>query len=130
MNARRINTTARRARLPLREAKFAGGDQAAVRAEARFDVLDRVEWRDRIGARVVRAEDGVERVALGRHAAGVADPAVQLGRTHELTVLRAGRRGDRLVDQRAAEIVGAGVEQRLREFWSFLDPRGLDVAED
>src|SRR5205085_8926994 len=104
-------------------------DQASVGAEARFGVLHAIERRDGIVAVLEATQDAIEGVALGRHATGVANPAVQLGGPDELAVLGAGRRGDRFVDERAAEVVGPGVEQRLGELWSFLHPRGLDVAE-
>jgi hypothetical protein len=41
----------------------------------------------------------------------------------------AGRGGDALVHERAAEIVGADIEQHLGARQAFFDPRGLEVAE-
>src|SRR5438132_8028245 len=45
VNARCINITARRARLPARVTELAGRDQATVRAEAGLRVIDPVERR-------------------------------------------------------------------------------------
>src|SRR5262245_59328148 len=128
--ARCLNTTADEARLPRREAKFARRDETAIRTKACLDVLDRIERRGGILTLLVALYDVVERVTLRRHASQVADPAPQLGGAHQLTVLRAGRGGDGFVDERATEVVGPRLQQRLRELWSFLHPRGLDVRND
>ena len=53
----------------------------------------------------------------------------QLGRVHFLAVRAAGRARDRLVHQRAAEIVRARFEAARRAGRTHLDPRGLHAAQ-
>src|SRR5215472_8842957 len=63
------------------------------------------------GGEVTLLRDGaVKRVALARHAAERANEALHLDRRHLLSMARAGRSGDGLVHQRAAEIVGAAAQ--------------------
>src|SRR3989442_2829759 len=110
VNAKCINTTARRARLPACVTELARLDQATVRAEARLRVGDPVERRFGVVAVPVGPYDRVERVALRGDPPRVADEAPELGRPDELPVLRAGGGRDRLVDQPSTEVVGAGME--------------------
>jgi hypothetical protein len=56
----------------------------------------------------------IGRRALGRYPAHLANLPAKLRWFHQLTVTCACRRGDALVDQRAAEIVGAGEQSELR----------------
>src|SRR5438128_8638902 len=129
VNAKCINTTARRARLPACVTELARRDQATVRAEARLRVGDPVERRFGVVAVPVGPYDRVERVALRGYPPRVADEAPELGRPDELPVLRAGGGRDRLVDQRSTEVVGAGIEQELGELRPLLHPRRLDVPQ-
>src|SRR5256886_15790395 len=96
VNAKCINTTARRARLPACVTDLARGDQATVRAEARLRVGDPVERRFGVVAVPVGPYDRVERVALRGDPPRVADEAPELRRPDELPVLRAGGGRDRL----------------------------------
>ena len=71
----------------------------------------------------------IQRVALHRHAPDRADQRLhRLGRKL-LPVLRAGRARDALVHQRAAEVVGAGVQAQRRAVRPHLHPRRLDVGD-
>ena len=72
----------------------------------------------------------VQRGALLRLPAKRSDDAIHLVRRHFLTVLRAGRARNALVHQRAAEIVGAGLQTSADAFDAELDPRGLDVGHE
>src|SRR5262245_17292805 len=96
----------------VEEPKLTGARELAVRAEARLCVVDVVERGIVLVERiVVDAQQVVLRVALGGDASGVPDEAAQLHRGHELSVARARRGRDRLVDERAAHVVGARREE-------------------
>src|SRR2546428_10386752 len=122
VNAKCINTTARRARLPAWEPDLAGRDQATVRAEARLRVGDPVERRFGVVAVPVGPYDRVERVALRGDPPRVADEAPELGRPDELPVLRAGGGRDRLLDQRSPAAAGAGIRPELAQLRSLPPP--------
>src|SRR2546422_10279466 len=104
VNAKCINTTAHRARLPACVTELARRDQAAVRAEARLRVVDPVERRVGVVAVPVGLHDRVERVALRGDPPRVADEATELGGPDERPVPRAGGGPSRIGDPRAAEV--------------------------
>ncbi len=90
--------------------------------------ISRCEWcgGERGGDPLVRGVP-VERRALARLAARGADDFLHaLGRAL-LSVARARGAADRLVHERAAEIVHAGVEQRAGAVGAEFHPRGLDA---
>ena len=71
----------------------------------------------------------VGRRALARHPAGRADHGLHLLGRKLLAPLRPGRPRDRLVHQRAAEIVDAGGERLPHALGPDLHPRHLDVRD-
>src|SRR5262245_21688652 len=114
----------------MREPELARRRELSVRAEARLGVADVIERRIlRVLLGVIDPDQLVLRAALGGNAPGVADETAELDGRNELSVAGAGRRRDRLVDQRTAHVVAARCQQELRQLWPFLDPRRLDVAE-
>src|SRR5207249_8176163 len=124
LNAKCIITTGRSARL-AREAEFSRSDQSAIRAEARLRVVDLVQGGFRVLTIAIGVDDPIQRVTLRRDATRGADQAMQLGGPHELAVLRARRRGDRLVDQGASEFVRSGGRPPVSQLGPLLDPGGL-----
>src|SRR5947209_6545558 len=76
------------------EARILG--ELLIAAEPRRGVVDAIELQlfAGLGRRRVDAQPPIARVALHRHAAGLADDASQIGRRLELAVRRARRRGD------------------------------------
>src|SRR5256886_17693274 len=105
VNAKRINTTAHRARLPARISELARRDQATVRAETRHRVVDPVERRLGILALSIDLHDSVERVALCGEPPRVADETPELGGPDELPAALAGGGWVRLVHQPAPHVV-------------------------
>src|SRR5437870_556026 len=100
----------------MQEPELARRRELPIGAEARLGVLDVVEWRVflvLLGA--VYLQELVLGVALGGRTAGVTDQPAQLGWRHELAVAGAGGRGDGLVDEGAAHVVGARRQQALRQ---------------
>src|SRR5262245_11126410 len=114
----------------VQESELTRRREFPIRAEARLGVLDVIQGRvlSVLGG-VVHTEQIVLGVTLSGRASRVTNQPSELRGWYQLAVAGAGRRRDGLVDQRAAHVVGARREQTLRELRSFLDPRGLDVAE-
>ena len=71
----------------------------------------------------------VERRALRERAAERLDDRAELRLVELLAVARAGGAGDVLVHQRAAEVVGAGLQDLARADDAALHPRRLDVVD-
>src|SRR5437763_6943463 len=89
-------------------------DELLVGAKApRFLVVHAVQPVGLRGLGRVQVQALVGRRPLGRHAARVADHPPQLAGPDELAVARAGGGRDALVDQGAAEVVGARAETVL-----------------
>src|SRR5262245_56594587 len=113
----------------MQESELTRRREFPIRAEARLGVLDVIQGRVLSVLGVVHTQQIVLGVALSGRASRVTNQPSELRGWYQLAVSGAGRRRDGLVDQRAAHVVGARREQTLRELRSFLDPRGLDVAE-
>ena len=71
----------------------------------------------------------VQRRALPGLAADALDQRIERLRLQFLAVNGARSPRDALVHQRAAQIVGAGVQAQLRTFGPHLDPGGLDIGD-
>src|SRR5919108_2142113 len=136
--AARAPTFALRARGPARSSTARSGNQARAH-ETRRGLEARV-----VHARVERTGqrrrpegetsplwigDAVERRSLAWGTADCPDHVLHPFRRHLLPVGCAGGTGDRLVHQRAAEVVRAGIESRLGAAQAELDPRGLHVRD-
>src|SRR5262245_21571620 len=86
--------------------------------------------RGKGGAVTLLWNSAVKRVALARHATKGTNDALHLGRRHLLSMRSTGRSRDRLVHQRAAEIVGSAAQTGLHALAAHLYPGGLNVGDE
>src|SRR4051794_38830860 len=83
----------------------------------------------RISSPSGRSDPSVKRRALLQRASQRLDHSPETSLRHLLSVRRAGRPRDVLVHQRAAQIVGAGLQDLLDALHAHLDPTDLDVLD-
>jgi len=95
-------------RVPLLIAGGLGWDyEPVIRAVERVGLL--------VSPLLERPADPIRRRPLRGDAPGVAHEPPELARRHQLAVPGAGRGGDALIDERAAEVVRPGRQQQLRQ---------------